>query len=57
MLRVVAVDARPTYYGFAWGTGYVVDREGAAIDKRDVFVQIAGLVLLQASQRPVPRAT
>jgi hypothetical protein len=47
VLRVVAVDTRPAYYGFAWVTGYVVDREGEAIDKREIYVQVAGLVLSQ----------
>ncbi|MFD0970746.1 hypothetical protein [Plantactinospora endophytica] len=50
--RVIAVDSRPTYYGFAWITGYVVDRHGAAEDKREIYVQVAGLVLL----RPAPRS-
>ncbi|MEQ4304854.1 hypothetical protein ABNF97_26315 [Plantactinospora sp. B6F1] len=50
-LRVVAVDSRPTYYGFAWITGYVVDRAGVATDKREVYVQVAGLVLLQPARR------
>lgn len=55
MLRVVAVDARSTYYGFAWITGYTVDREGMATDKREIYVQVAGLVLLRDARRPTRR--
>jgi hypothetical protein len=54
-LRVVAVDSRPTYHGYAWITGYVLDRDGLAVEKRDVFVQLAGLVLMRAARRPVRR--
>ncbi|MGR6320463.1 hypothetical protein Q2K19_23525 [Micromonospora soli] len=41
--RVVAVCPRPTYTGWVWLTGYVIDRRGQAVDRREVFVQLAGL--------------
>lgn len=51
MLRVATVDPRPTYHGWLWLTGYVVDAGGKALDRREVFVQVAGLVLLRDSYR------
>lgn len=43
-LRVVAVlDDRPTFDGWIWLSGYVVDRNGLATAKRELFVQLAGL--------------
>ncbi len=45
--RVTKVDDRPTYRGWIWLTGYEIDRKGAAVCKRDVFVQVSGL-------RPAP---
>jgi hypothetical protein len=42
-LRVIRVDARLTYHGWLWIEGYVVDAAGAATERREVFVQQAGL--------------
>lgn len=42
-LRVVSVCDRPTYEGWVWLTGYVLNRRGNATAKREVFVQLAGL--------------
>ncbi|WP_431885447.1 hypothetical protein [Micromonospora wenchangensis] len=42
-LRVVSVSDRPTYDGWVWLTGYVLDRRGEATAKREVFVRLAGL--------------
>jgi hypothetical protein len=47
VLRVISVSRKPTYDGWCWLTGYVLDRRGQAVDKREIFVQLAGL-------RPVP---
>ncbi|WP_444947138.1 hypothetical protein [Micromonospora ureilytica] len=41
--RVVSVCDRPTYQGWVWLTGYVLNRRGNAIAKREIFVQLAGL--------------
>ncbi|WP_225853782.1 hypothetical protein [Micromonospora sp. AMSO31t] len=41
--RVVSVCPRPAYTGWVWLTGYVLDRRGQAVDRREVFVQLAGL--------------
>jgi hypothetical protein len=42
-LRVVSVCDRPTYAGWVWLTGYVINRAGRATAKRGVYVQLAGL--------------
>ncbi|MEU1606093.1 hypothetical protein [Micromonospora matsumotoense] len=42
-LRVVSVCDRPTYDGWIWLTGYVLDRHDRATARREVFVQLAGL--------------
>jgi len=41
--RVTHIDDRSTYAGWVWLCGYVLDRHGRAIARREVFVQIAGL--------------
>ncbi|MFV2009338.1 MULTISPECIES: hypothetical protein [unclassified Micromonospora] len=41
--RVIAVDRKWTYDGWIWLTGYVMDRHGNAIDRREIFVQRHGL--------------
>ncbi|MET7876399.1 hypothetical protein ABZS52_05625 [Micromonospora profundi] len=45
--RVVSVSDQPTYEGWVWLTGYVLNRRGNATAKREIFVQLAGL-------RPAP---
>ncbi|MFI6230830.1 hypothetical protein ACIBCR_26375 [Micromonospora echinospora] len=47
-LRVVAVrHDRPTFDGWIWLTGYVLDAAGLATAKRELFVQPAGLHRLE----------
>ncbi|MEV5764734.1 hypothetical protein AB0L34_09175 [Micromonospora sp. NPDC052213] len=41
--RVVSVSDQPTYAGWIWLTGYVLDRRGNATAKREIYVQLAGL--------------
>jgi hypothetical protein len=43
LLRVTAVSTAPTYHGWVWLTGYVVTETGQAIEKREIYVQLAGL--------------
>ncbi|RZT82530.1 hypothetical protein EV382_5839 [Micromonospora violae] len=50
MFRVISVCPKPTYRGWAWVTGYQLDARGNAVDKREIFVQLAGL-------HPVRRST
>ncbi|MET8358645.1 hypothetical protein [Micromonospora sp. NPDC005171] len=51
-LRLVSVDPRPTYHGWVWLTSYVLNDKGLAIDKREVFVQQAGIRALRAAPAP-----
>ncbi|MFY1687334.1 hypothetical protein [Plantactinospora sp. WMMB782] len=46
VLRVITIDSRPTYYGWCWVVGYVLDRAGEAVEKRELFVRVAGLALV-----------
>ncbi|MFY1697846.1 hypothetical protein [Solwaraspora sp. WMMA2101] len=41
--RVISVDRKWTYDGWVWLTGYVIDREGNAAERREIFVQRRGL--------------
>ncbi|MFG2010025.1 hypothetical protein ACGFNF_13240 [Micromonospora sp. NPDC048868] len=41
-LRLVSIDSTPTYYGWVWLTGYVLNQRGDATDKREVYVQRGG---------------
>jgi len=45
-LRVIRVHDWPTYHGWMWLDGYVLDRQGKATERRSVFVQVAGVILL-----------
>ncbi|WP_123602797.1 hypothetical protein [Micromonospora sp. Llam0] len=49
--RVVAVDKRWTYAGWVWLGGYVLDRDGAAVERREIFVQRDGLRQIRRRQR------
>ncbi|MGN9811526.1 hypothetical protein ACTMSW_19490 [Micromonospora sp. BQ11] len=51
--RVVSVSDQPTYHGWIWLTGYVLNRRGQATAKREVYVQLAGLH--PATSTPAPR--
>ncbi|MEU8156320.1 hypothetical protein AB0B94_21905 [Micromonospora sp. NPDC048986] len=42
-LRVVSVCDQPTYQGWVWLSGYVLNSRGDATTKREVYVQLAGL--------------
>ncbi|TDC63483.1 hypothetical protein E1258_10550 [Micromonospora sp. KC207] len=54
-LRVTSVDERPTYYGWVWLTGYVIDPATRnALAKREVFAQIAGLHIQRRKPERAP---
>jgi hypothetical protein len=42
-LRVIRVDDRPTYRGWCWLDGYQLDTHGQAVQRRTIFVRLAGL--------------
>ncbi|MEO3925939.1 hypothetical protein ABGB07_19020 [Micromonosporaceae bacterium B7E4] len=48
LFRVTRVAERPTYPGWCWLTGYTLDEYGEAVQRREIYVQFAGL-------RPVRR--
>ncbi|WP_225945369.1 hypothetical protein [Plantactinospora soyae] len=50
LFRVIRVHDRPTYDGWTWLDGYQLNRNGNAVKRRTIFVQIDGL-------RPVARRT
>ncbi|HWS37295.1 MAG TPA: hypothetical protein VN408_31770 [Actinoplanes sp.] len=58
--RVIRVDPRITYDGWIWLDGYVLDVEGAALQRRRIFVRREGLRPAQINRapiaRPMPRA-
>ena len=41
--RVIRLPDWPTYYGWVWLEGYVLDKQGDAALRRTIFVQMAGL--------------
>ncbi|GIF09807.1 hypothetical protein [Actinoplanes siamensis] len=43
MFRVISVGGKPTYEGWIWIQGYSLNSAGEAIERREVFVQHAGL--------------
>ncbi|WP_243707786.1 hypothetical protein [Micromonospora sp. KC606] len=46
IFRVIKVCDQPSYHGWVWLTGYVLDRTGKAVDRREIYVQSAGLRLI-----------
>ena len=52
--RVIRVDDRPTH-GWCWLDGYELDRLGAAVERRSIFVQPDGLIPIDPSPRRPPR--
>ncbi|MDG9676317.1 hypothetical protein [Micromonospora sp. DH14] len=52
-LRLVSVGEVDPYNGWMWLTGYVLDPQGNATDKREVYVQRAGIGV--ADRAPAPR--
>lgn len=55
-LRVTGVVASKSWDGMAWLTGYVLNRHGAAVERREVYVIVAGLRAIPALKPPVRRA-
>ncbi len=41
--RVIRVHDWPTYRGWIWLDGYELDAAGDAVERRSIFVQLAGL--------------
>lgn len=47
VFRVISVSEKPTYDGWAWVTGYVLNGKGEAVERRELFVQPVGLQLIR----------
>lgn len=54
-MRVIYVNERPTYHGWCWLDGYQLDASGDAVERREIFVQTAGLARVGPSPRRIPR--
>jgi hypothetical protein len=48
IFRVAKVREGTTCHGWVWLKGYVLDRQGDAVEQREIFVQVAGLKPVQA---------
>ncbi|MEU5549166.1 hypothetical protein ABZ738_05300 [Micromonospora sp. NPDC047793] len=57
IFRVIKVHDWTTYDGWVWLLGYALDRAGNAVDRREIFVQRAGLKLIAPDAAPVNRRT
>lgn len=56
MLRVTSLPGWVTYDGWMWLSGYVINAQGEAEDKRNVFVQRSGLRAINPPKpKPIPR--
>lgn len=54
-LRVIRVHDWPTYDGWVWLDGYQLNNSGDAVERRNVFVQIAGLRAVATTPDPRTR--
>jgi hypothetical protein len=43
IFRVAKVREGATYRGWVWLKGYAIDRDGCAVEQREIFVQLKGL--------------
>jgi len=50
VFRIISVDQRPTYAGWVWLVGYTLDEHEQAVERREVFVQISGLVFVASGR-------
>jgi hypothetical protein len=48
VFRVIRVHDWPTYDGWIWLDGYELDAAGDAVERRSIFVQLAGLRQLRS---------
>ena len=54
--RLIRVRDWPTYNGCRWLDGYQLDGRGRAVDRRTIFVRLAGIQLLRPSVARRPDA-
>lgn len=53
--RVIRLHDWPTYDGWVWIDGYELNSSGDAVERRSIFVQIAGLRHVPTKPRQAPR--
>jgi hypothetical protein len=53
-LRVTVTEDSKSWDGIAWITGYVLNHAGQAIERREVYVIVAGLTILATPAPPAP---
>jgi hypothetical protein len=51
VFRVISISPQATYEGWAWMTGYVLDSDGVARERREIFVRVAGLCCHKPEER------
>jgi hypothetical protein len=57
VIRVMEKETRDTYRTWAWLDGYQLGADGDAVQRRQIFVQPAGLHVVEAAKRtPRPPA-
>ncbi len=49
LFRVIRMHDWQTYEGWAWLDGYQLDTSGDAVERRSIFVQLAGLEPAEAA--------
>lgn len=54
LFRVIRVLDWPAFDGWAWLDGYELNAAGDAVSRRTIFVQRAGLELIEAAPEPRP---
>ncbi len=52
--RMIHVHQRPTYHRWRWLDGHQLDANGDAVERREIFVQTAGLLRVGPSPRRIP---
>ncbi|WP_370457823.1 hypothetical protein [Actinoplanes sp. OR16] len=57
LVRVARVDPKPTYDGWVWLVVFVLGPDGRAVARREIYVRVAGLRLVEAapSELRLPR--
>ncbi len=55
LFRVIRVESRDTCIGWVWLDGYELNQAGDAVERRSVFVQLAGLRPVGTTKREAPR--
>ena len=53
LFRVIRVLDWPTYDGWAWLDGYQLNSAGDAVERRSIFVQVAGLQSASTAHAPL----